>query len=1119
MTLQTTRRRLLASGVALGATLRIGPADWAFAAGLEGRSSLQREFIDPPQAARPRVWWHWMNGNVSAEGARLDLEWMQRVGIGGVHAFAGGGLPAAQVVKPPVTFMSGDWQRAVRQSLEQALAGGMEFGIAGSPGWHVTGGPWVAPADGMKKYVWSEQEIEGGTPYRGKLAQPPTVTGPFQSKPGGKSKAVAYGDTAVIAFPTPRLERKLPAAEWISHSGPIDLTATSTGDLGTKGIKLALAVEGAETWVEARFAAPAVVGAIALSIDEGASVAVQAEDASGKLRTIREAAVRPAKESDELPAPQQTIAFAPISTRRLRLLLKPLPDEHSTALAAINPRAVQKAFTLLQTRWIGGARIDGFEAKAGFAPTFEPADEERTTQTRGYEIDSQRVIDLTRLLGADGALDWTPPPGRWTVIRFGWSLTGVVNGPAEPVATGLEVDKFAAAAVRRYLDHYLDLYRQATGREPGPAGIQTLLTDSWESKVQNWTPAMLTEFRTRRGYDATRFLPVLAGRVVDDPKMSERFLFDFRQTLKDLLADNHYGVIAASLKARGMTYYSEALGDNARAIADGMTIKARADIPTAEYWYRAFATVEGQPPLRADLEEAASAAHVYGKRLVAAEALTVAALSDAWAFSPAMLKPVADEIFARGINRILIHESHHQPIVEGKPGLQLFLWGQYFNRNDTWAEHAAPWVTYLARTSHMLQQGTFVADVAYFYGEERNLTELFLHGFNTEVPRGYKYDYINPEALLTLLSVKNGRVVTPSGMSYAVLFMPDHVQHLSLPAIRKLRDLVRAGAVLVGEKPSGGLGVMSADVDVNRIADELWGDGHAPVRRLGKGRVHSDLARALEAERIAPDVTFDGADAGEHLLHLHRRTEDAEIYYVSNQSNKAVELNARFRVAGYAPEIWRAETGAVERASYRQIDGAVIVPLALDPHEALFVIFRQPSTSQFWSAPIWRREELARLTGPWQISFEPGLGAPATATFDTLISWPDSLDPGIKYFSGRATYKQELHVTPDQLVADRRIELDLGEVRDLAVISVNGRRIATAWKPPYRVDVTSALKPGSNMLEIAVINLWPNRLIGDRQPGATSIAFAPDSRYAASSPLLRSGLLGPVRLDALGLGK
>lgn len=1102
------KRRILAllcaSTLALDASGAIAapvpdPAHDALAAG----------FASPPNSAKPRVWWHWMAGNVSAEGARLDLDWMRRIGIGGVHAFSGGKLPEPIVVPKPIPFMSPEWKAIFRQSLEQARAADMELGVAGSPGWSETGGPWVTPADAMKKYVWSETAIEGGRSGKLILPAPPRASGAFQGARTGKSSLEAYGDAAVFAFPTPGLETALPLAQWTTGAGLATPTETVAGAPG-EGWTFKLIPEpgGDETWLEASFPKTVTLGAVSLGVQNGAALSIEAEQAPGAFKPVAEVALDPTGGPRAHGAPQATIAFAPVTTQRLRLRFKPLRDGPLAPVDQILPRPKQVTYAVSRLSLHAGGRINGLEAKAGFESSIPEGVANTPTVPVAAAVDPTKVLDLTTKLRPDGVLDWIPPPGRWTIVRLGWSLTGAVNAPAEPAATGLEVDKLDATAVRRYLDHYLDLYADASGGALGPAGVQTLLTDSWEAGVQNWTPAMLSEFRARRGYDPSPWLPVLTGRVVESAEASERFLFDYRQTLKDLVVDNHYSVIAQATKARGIGYYTEVQGDYPRAIADGMTAKARADIPTAEFWFRPWATLPGQPPLKADLQEAASAAHVYGKPLVAAESLTVAAMFDPWSFSPAMLKPVADEIFARGVNRILLHESHMQPLADAKPGLGLFIFGQYFNRNETWAEQAAPWVSYLARTSYMLQQGRYVADVAYFYGEERNLTERFKDRINTDIPAGYGYDYVNPEALLTLLSVRDGRLVTPSGMSYRVLFLPDDVTRFSLPALRKIRDLVKDGAVLVAKHPTGGLGLASPDAEIAKLADEIW----------GSGRVYGDLASALAAEKIAPDVAFAGAAALGDLLTLHRQTGDADIYFVSNQSAAAQSVTATFRVEGRAPEVWRAETGQGQAVSYERVDGGVRAPLELAGHEAVFVVFRKPADAKTWTAPAIQRQSLATLEGPWRVTFEPNRGAPESASFDKLISWPDAADPGIKYFSGVGTYAKEIKVEKAWLKRGRRVELDLGAVKELAAVSVNGKAVATAWHAPYRVDITDALKPGKNTLSIQVANLWPNRLIGDRQPGAKPVAFAPVSPYTAKSPLLPSGLLGPVRIVGVSSG-
>ncbi|CAN7471089.1 glycosyl hydrolase [Phenylobacterium sp. LjRoot164] len=1103
-----TRRSLIASGAALA----LAPAA---ARAAPGADDLLAGFLAPPQAARPRTWWHWMAGNVTAEGARLDLEWMQRVGLGGVHAFSGQLFGEPALAEPRAPFMSPVWRKVFRDSAEFAHAAGMEVGIAGSPGWSQTGGTFVPPQDGMKKYVWSVTEVEGGRPLAGPLKAPPRAVGPFQgmakASRAQQLKGDVYGEAFVVAFPTPASEEGASVPAHVADYGPIDLSPLAAGELSVS-VKLPIQAPSRSAWIEARYPAPTRIMALSIGLKDGAAVEVLASDDGTTFRKVAEDVVIATSGVDH-PATQQTLSFDAVTARVFRVVmteLDPTPPLPGLPPGFGRPRPPLKAFDIAAFSLERSGRVHRFEAKAGFDTTIGAAGPTPAVAADAL-VRRADVVDLSGKLRPDGVLDWTPPPGRWTVLRFGWSLTGASNGPAEPEATGLEVDKLDAAAVRRYADAYLGLYDEATGSKVGSNAVSTLLTDSWEAGFQNWTPALFDEFRRRRGYEPTPYAPVLAGRVVDSAETSDRFLWDLRLTLKELLADAHYGTLATALHQRGMTYYTEASGDNPRILGDGMAIKGRSDIPTAEYWYRDFASGPGQLSLKADLEEAASAAHVYGKRLVAAESLTVAAGTDPWSFSPRMLKPVADEIFARGINRIIIHDSRQQPLVDAKPGMTLAIFGQYFNRNETWAEDAGPWIDYLARTSHLLQQGDFVADVAYFYGEDRNLSELFRRRLNTDVPVGHRYDYVNREALLDLLSVRGGRIVTPGGMSYRVLYLPDHVTRHTEPVLRKIGELLKAGAVVVGPRPLGGLGLTAPDAAIETLADEIWGAAPlAPTgRKVGRGKLYPSLADALAGEGVAADFRFEGA-ADAELLALHRRTREADIYFVSNQKERAEEVSASFRVAGRAPEVWRAVDGSMEPLGYATEGGLTKVALRLEPYEALFVVFRKSTRQKAWQAAGRRTSVAASVQASWSVSFGPGLAAPAPTSFEALTSWSESGDPLIRYYSGSATYRASVDVVG--MAPGERWLLDLGEVHELAVVEVNGKPVGTAWHAPYRLDVTDVLKPGRNEIAVRVVNLWPNRLIGDKQPGAKPVTFAPMSTYTAQSPLLPSGLLGPVRL-------
>lgn len=1079
-------------------------------------ASLLDGFRNPPAAARPRAWWHWLSGNVSREGAELDLEWLRRVGIGGVHAFSGGGFPEAPVVDPLLPFMSDGWREVFNRSARLANDFGMELGVAGSAGWSQTGGIHVPPADGMKKYVWSVLEVEGGADLDVALPPLPTAVGPFQAhaktSPARQLSGDVGADAFVVAYRTPGVEQA-PEPTVRSSTGEFDVQALRGGDLASF-VNLAIPEGETSSWLDVDYREPVRICALTLGVAERVDVEVlwRANEAES-WRLAGGFELAGGATPIDHGSPQHTLAFTACTARCFRVILKPRPAPEPLPglpafLAVAPPPPV--ALTISSFRLETGARVHRFESKAGFESTL-PANSETPDLPEDASIDHQSVIDVSDRLGADGRLRWAPPSGRWTIMRFGWSLTGATNNPAEAEATGLEVDKLDPDAVRRYIDRHLSLYEQSTDLGLGD-GIHALVTDSWEAGVQNWTPGLIAEFQRRRGYDLMPYAPVLAGRVVTDAATSDRFLWDFRLTLKEMIADHHYEVLAEAARSRGMAYYTEVQGDNPRAIGDSMTMKARSDIPTGEYWYRPFGAGEGQFSLKADLEEAASAAHVYGKPFAAAESLTVAAGMDPWAFSPRLLKPVMDEIFARGINRVLIHDSRHQPLADATPGLILLIFGQFFNRNDTWAEDAGAWIDYISRSSFLLQQGRFVADVAYFYGEDANLTELMRRRLNTDVPQGLAYDYINPEAFQTLLTVQDGVLTVPCGMSWRILMLPDHVDRMTGRTARRLLKLVRGGAVVAGRRPIGALGLETEDAEVLAIAAELWGDDPKRVegRRVGLGRVYPSLEAALAGEGVEVDLDVSPAPDWSELLFLHRRTGSEDVYFLSNQLDSAREYEISFRVTGKVPAIWRAETGRVEALVFTELNGRVTASVCLEPHEALFVVFQETPVPGAETHRL--TEVLATLEGPWTVAFEPGRGAPTEARFDNLEDWTTSADRGIRYFSGSATYSRSLDVPDAWFDEGRRISLDLGLVRELAVVILNGVPVETTWRPPYKVDITGSVRRGRNLLEIRVVNLWPNRLIGDRQPGAEPVAFAPMSPYQADSPLLPSGLMGPVRL-------
>jgi hypothetical protein len=513
----------------------------------------------------------------------------------------------------------------------------------------------------------------------------------------------------------------------------------------------------------------------------------------------------------------------------------------------------------------------------------------------------------------------------------------------------------------------------------------------------------------------------------------------------------------------------------------------------------------------ADIRESASVAHIYGQNLVAAESMT--ASSGAWAWSPATLKPTADKEMAMGLNRFVIHTSVHQPLLDRKPGFSLGPFGQWFTRNETWAEQAQPWISYLARSCYLLQQGHFAADVAYFYGEDSNLTAVYRDHF-PDVPSSYNFDYVNADALIHRFSVSGGKLTTPSGMTYRLLALDPRSKQMSLPVLRKIRDLVEAGAVVAGPKPETTPSLSDDEAEFHALADKLWESGTG-VTSTGKGKVFGsqkpeDVLQVLE---VAPDFEYTKSSPDSSVLFVHRQLSDGDLYFVDNRNDRSESFDATFRVTGREAELWHADTGTIEPVSYHTTISRTTVPLQLEPWGTVFVVFRKTAKTSSRSLPKQSESTLATVDGSWEVAFQPDRGAPPKITLDKLASWHESSDEGVKYFSGTATYTKTVHAAADWFKPHAHLWIDLGGVKNLAEVSVSGKPLGIVWKTPYRVDATAALKPGDNAIEIKVTNAWTNRIIGDRQPNVTkTYTFTSPKFYKADSPLLPSGLLGPVQI-------
>jgi hypothetical protein len=1091
---------------------------------LDSGDSLRAGFQDPPNSARPRVWWHWMNGNITQEGIKLDLEWMHRTGIGGFQNFDAA-LGTPPVVAKRLVYMTPEWRDAFRYATTLADQLGLEEAIAGSPGWSESGGPWVKPQQAMKKVVWSETVVEGGTHFKGVLPRPPGNGGPFQDAPYvlglGETSYVPpayYSDTLVIASRIADVEVAQPMPVVTASSGTIDGKLLYDGEF-SRSVALPMAPVGESSWILFDYGQPQTLRALSFAPGEHAPMdqffgappgpELQASDDGTHFRSILSVAA--GSNSAEV-----TVAFAPVTARYFRAVFLTLPQTRAPVELDFESlgfqRPVPSTHLLINELALHtGARVHHFEDKAGFGLQPDLSTFASPAVPAALAAPKVDVVDLTAKLQADGTLDWIAPPGHWVVQRFGYSLLGITNHPASPEGTGLEVDKLSATHVRSYMAHYLDSYKSAVGSLLGKHGLQYLISDSYEAGPANWTDDMLAQFTRRRGYDPKPWFPALTGRVVESAAASDRFLWDYRQTLGELIAENHYQLITTLLKQRGMGHYGESHESGRVFVGDGMDAKRSNDVPMSAMWTQYPGVNADQPGYNADIRESASVAHIYGQNLVAAESLTAAA--GAWMWSPETLKPTADKELAMGLNRFVIHTSVHQPLVDKGPGIGLGPFGQWFTRNETWSGAGAKaWVDYLARSSFLLQQGHFVADIAYFYGEDSNITALFGKA-GPAIPEGYNFDYVNADALLHKLGINNGELTTVSGMRYRVLALDAHSVHMSLPVLRRIRELVNAGAVVVGPRP---LDTPSLADDVTEFRSgvrALWGDT-AGVHAYGKGRVYSNMevGAALADLKLAADFVYSRPQADTQLLAVHRRLADGELYFVTNRAARVEELDATFRVSGRTAELWHADTGKSEPAAYRAQNGRTTVPLKLQPWESVFVVFRKPGPPSHM-LPATAERLLTTLNGPWTVKLQAGRGAPADFTSDALESWSVNNNSGVKYFSGTGTYTRNLQAPAAWISKTARLWLELGDVKNIAEVSVNGRDLGVLWKAPFRVDITAALHAGDNQLQIKVTNLWVNRMIGDRQAGVEQpVTFTVPKFYKADSPLLPSGLLGPVRL-------
>ena len=787
---------------------------------------------------------------------------------------------------------------------------------------------------------------------------------------------------------------------------------------------------------------------------------------------------------------QQKLVWSETSVKGPQTFAGPLPAPNQDVTATFKPALAKSAFVHARKK----AKTYPIHDVAVLAVPDKP------------EFDPSEVIDLSGKFDTSGNLQWDAPAGSWKVLRFGYTPTGMAN------VWGLFTDAMSAEALDKTWGSTMgQLLKEMTPDErKGMVGVED---DSWEAGPTTWTPLFASEFLRLRGYNLIPWLPVLAGKHEKDPDAVTGVKRDYYRTIADLIAKNHYAHLRELANQNGLTCFSEAAGPNSAQLDTMLDCKG-VDVAMAEFWMPS--PHRPTPALRFLLRNAASANHIYGKPLTGCESFT--SVGNFWEESLFDLKNVADQAFCDGCNLNVIHNYSHSPSLTAKPGYVYFA-GTFYNRNVTWWEQTPAFNTYLGRCCSLLQQGLFVADALYYRGDDIGHGEPMKT--QPALPaEGYDHDNCNLDALLSRVSVKDGRLVLPDGMSYRILVLPDD-SPLAPEALTKIASLVDGGAIVVGPKPSGMAGLpVAADVKARFDAEvaRLWGSS-TPQDKTSAGRIISERqpGQVLKDLNLPPDLQWQRLSKDGELDWIHRTANGADIYFIASRWDSPETISATFRVAGKQPELWNPVTGEIRDATaFHQASGRTTVPLEFDPRGSVFVIFRRPIGANIQGATSSNYPEIspsAKLDGAWNIAFDPKWGGPDKISFDSLVDWTKRPEDGIRHYSGAAVYHKTFKLTSISPTGTRLL-LDLGEVHEVASVRLNGADLGVIWTKPARVDITSAAHVGENQLEVTVVNLWPNRLIADESlPPEQRLTETNMHKFSAATPLLPSGLIGPVTLE------
>lgn len=1007
---------------------------------------LSENFQHIPESQRMAVYWYWMSDNISVDGVINDLNAMHEKGI--TRAFIGN-IWQDDVKPGKIKVLSDEWWEVTHAALKRATELNMEIGIFNCPGWSQSGGPWVKPQESMRYLKHESVNIKGTG--RAQTIQLPSL--------GDDAK-----DVRVLAVPDLSDQYK---------SITVDIDKKRDQDL-EKVVDL-----GGETTVRSiTFHGP---GYILVDCIIEAKV-------DGKYKVIKSVHLDRTNFNPNVgfnPHGPMVFAVPDTKTRELRLTFKGGPgDNHLQAIITDEPRVQQSEEKSL--------------AKMFQTPLpmwdWYMWDTQAEPQGENLIVKPNQVQDLTSLMTADGKLTWKAPKGKWTIMRTGMVTTTVTNAPASSEATGLEIDKLSKQHVATHFDAFLgELLRRIPAADR--KSFKIVVEDSYETGGLNWTDDMIQSFQSRYGYDPTPYIPALYGQVIGSQDASERFLWDLRRLIADRVAYDYVGGLREVSNKNGLTTWLECYGHWGFP-SEFLMYGGQSDEVAGEFWS------EGS---LGDIENraASSCAHIYGKQKVWAESCTAG--GPGFSRYPYVMKQRTDRFFTEGINATLLHLFIQQPEETIFPGVSAGF-GNEFNRKNIWWEHMDLFTDYLRRCNYMLQQGRYVADVAYYIGED---APKMTGAVNPALPRGYSFDYINAEILEQQASVVNGMLQLKGGMQYRVLVLPDQ-QTMRPEVLKAIAKLVEQGLTIVGPKPTQSPSMQNyptADQEVKTLADKIWAGS-----TYGKGKAYpkgTELKPVLDALSVIPDCYVE---PNQPVSFIHRTLGSQEVYFVSNQSEQSIAFDAEFRVSGMKPQLWNP-VNAERRAlpQYQDNGTKTVLPMKLAPNESAFVVFEKSQLATDATENYPEAKALLTVDSPWTVTFQPERRGPKDPqTFASLTDWAQSQDESIRYYSGIANYTNSFTL---ESVPEKPLYLDLGRVMVMAKVYVNDQYAGGAWTYPYQVNVTDYLKAGNNIIRVEVVNNWMNRLIGDQKlPESERKTWTSVNPWNANSTLQPSGLMGPVRL-------